>query len=834
MANVIKHKRGSGSDPGASDLILGELAIRTDTGKLFTKMDSGAIAEIAGGGSDIAINTLSSSSATGGGSATFNGSAYRFTLSAPPNVSAAQLLVSINGVIQKPVAGTGQPSEGFSVDGTDIILGDAPATGSDFFILTFKSLGVSEPADNSVTSAKIVDGTITGSDLATNVDLVDDQKLRFGTGNDLQIYHAAGAASHINATGLLNIDGTTGVRLEYNNATKLEITSTGVNLPDNSALELGDRNSGGVQGDLRLYHDGSNSYIDEIGAGNLFIRNGSNTSIFCQTSGTVELYNNGNKKFETTSTGATLTGTLSCDGLAMGDSEILRLGSSQDFQISHDGTSSLIKSVAHPIAHYSNTRHHFLNADGSANVAVLVPGGQCEFYHNGTKHLETTSAGATVTGFLGIGITNPDSPLEVLGTGPSLATIHHSDGGTNDEARIMLGALSTNPPDQRGAGISARNNGAGHNLEIQCSSSHSAGPSTKMTVTSAGNVGIGTTSPGNVLDVQGSGHSKILVGTTGTGHATGLQISHAIGDGALQQWQLQTDASADGNLVVRNATSGNKVMIFDADEYAVAVGTIDPTKMFELQASNNGITDVTEARNTLRFRCNDSTATNNQPFGTILWTTNDSGNSSGNAAFITATDRDQQGTGQLLFGTGNPASEKMRLNQNGVLSLGTDNNSVAVNNVVGISLDGSNGYLAASRNNETFGFNRINSNGNVGRFFKAGNEVGAIFVTAAGTSFVTSSDYRLKENVIPISDGITRLKTLKPSRFNFIADSETTVDGFLAHEITAVPEAVTGTKDAVNEDGSIKPQGIDQSKLVPLLVAALQEAIGRIEALEAK
>ncbi len=165
MANVIKHKRGSGSDPAANNLVLGELAIRTDVGKLFTKMDSGAIAEIAGGGSDIAINTLSSSSATGGGSATFNGSAYRFTLSAPPSVSAAQLLVSINGVIQKPVAGTGQPSEGFSVSGNDIILGDAPATGADFFILTFKSLGVSEPADNSVTSAKIVDGAIVNADI---------------------------------------------------------------------------------------------------------------------------------------------------------------------------------------------------------------------------------------------------------------------------------------------------------------------------------------------------------------------------------------------------------------------------------------------------------------------------------------------------------------------------------------------------------------------------------------------------------------------------------------------------------------------------------------------
>ena len=140
MANVIKHKRGSGSDPGASDLILGELAIRTDTGKLFTKMDSGAIAEIAGGGSDIAINTLSSSSATGGGSATFNGSAYRFTLSSPPSVSAAQLLVSVNGVVQKPVAGTGQPSEGFSVSGNDIIFGDAQPQEQTFLFLHLEVL----------------------------------------------------------------------------------------------------------------------------------------------------------------------------------------------------------------------------------------------------------------------------------------------------------------------------------------------------------------------------------------------------------------------------------------------------------------------------------------------------------------------------------------------------------------------------------------------------------------------------------------------------------------------------------------------------------------------
>jgi hypothetical protein len=119
-------------------------------------------------------------------------------------------------------------------------------------------------------------------------------------------------------------------------------------------------------------------------------------------------------------------------------------------------------------------------------------------------------------------------------------------------------------------------------------------------------------------------------------------------------------------------------------------------------------------------------------------------------------------------------------------------------------------------------------------FYHSGNNVGQITYTASATSYGTSSDYRLKENVTAISDGITRLKTLKPSRFNFKVDTDTTVDGFLAHEVTAVPEAITGTKDEVDSDNNPVYQGIDQSKLVPLLTAALQEAIAKIETLETK
>ena len=84
----------------------------------------------------------------------------------------------------------------------------------------------------------------------------------------------------------------------------------------------------------------------------------------------------------------------------------------------------------------------------------------------------------------------------------------------------------------------------------------------RLRVTNTGEVGINSITPANVLDVEGTTHTKIHVGTTGTGHATGIQINHAKGNAALQQWQIQTDATAAANLVVRNATSGDIIQTF--------------------------------------------------------------------------------------------------------------------------------------------------------------------------------------------------------------------------------------------------------------------------------
>ena len=110
--------------------------------------------------------------------------------------------------------------------------------------------------------------------------------------------------------------------------------------------------------------------------------------------------------------------------------------------------------------------------------------------------------------------------------------------------------------------------------------------------------------------------------------------------------------------------------------------------------------------------------------------------------------------------------------------------------------------------------------------------VGSITTSGTTTAFNTSSDYRLKENVVDLENATTRLKNLKPYRFNFIGESPT-LDGFQAHEVAGVvPEAVHGDKDGVDASGNVIVQAMDHSKLVPLLVATVQELEARIAALE--
>ena len=213
--------------------------------------------------------------------------------------------------------------------------------------------------------------------------------------------------------------------------------------------------------------------------------------------------------------------------------------------------------------------------------------------------------------------------------------------------------------------------------------------------------------------------------------------------------------------------------------------------------------------------------------------------------------------GEMRFYTrdGSTVQERMRIDSSGRLLI--DGNDVAsAANGAYVDLRGGDGTSISTY--------RIGTSTRTHHAFYNGTSssrslVGTIQTSGSSTSYNTTSDYRLKENVTDITDGIERVKQLNPSRFNFIADADTTVDGFLAHEVSdIVPEAVSGEKDAMrdeeyevtpavlDDDGNVVTeavmgtrsvpdyQGIDQSKLVPVLTAALQEAIAKIETLETK
>ena len=235
----------------------------------------------------------------------------------------------------------------------------------------------------------------------------------------------------------------------------------------------------------------------------------------------------------------------------------------------------------------------------------------------------------------------------------------------------------------------------------------------------------------------------------------------------------------------------------------VGIGTVSPDRKFHIQTADNiiGLIESTDADAWLAFKDNTS--------------------SSDNAVRIGATGDN------LRFYAG--SAERMRIFSNGEINVaGKSSNANNIGNTYFHVQNANRGHDLRFAKSESGSFDAL-------VFYHSGSAVGYISYGNTSTSYNTSSDYRLKENVADITGATDRLKQLNPVRFNFIADADTTVDGFLAHEVQdIVPEAITGTKDAVDDDGNAVMQGIDQSKLVPLLVAALQEQQTAIEALTAR
>lgn len=290
-------------------------------------------------------------------------------------------------------------------------------------------------------------------------------------------------------------------------------------------------------------------------------------------------------------------------------------------------------------------------------------------------------------------------------------------------------------------------------------------------------------------------------------------------DGNVTSAKLDTNIAIDGDLTVDTST-----LKVDSTNNRVGVGTASPTRLVDLSYSDStaySSSDFDKSFCALRIDNNDTTT---DAGAGIFFQVGSNGE-----AGISVT-RVGNGTADMCFGTrgGGARAERMRLRNSGELLLGLtsggSSNRLHVKGAATTSIFQNESATSATM--QTTILFRNASDGNVG----------AIQNSSTGTSYATTSDHRVKQNVSDMTGAIARVKQLQPKRFSFIADTaDTLVDGFLAHEAqTVVPEAVHGTHNEVDSDGNAVMQGIDQSKLVPVLTAALKEAIAKIEALETK
>ncbi len=382
-------------------------------------------------------------------------------------------------------------------------------------------------------------------------------------------------------------------------------------------------------------------------------------------------------------------------------------------------------------------------------------------------------------------------------------------GGEISKLAQILAAHDGTADDEKGDLIFKTNDG-----------SDGASPTEALRIDSEQNLGLGTNSPDVRLHVTDSQEQLTL----SEGGSKGATFDYRSSTGFLQIATNGIDARA------------NPQMTLDLNGQ-LRVGRADDAVM------NNALT--VDAGNNFK----------------VLGLERSSGVTTGTGEFAIHMETNSQTTicyddeGSVVFGTaGTPSTaagftERIRISATGELFIGKTGE---VSTQDGFQFKQTGECLIGRGSNDTiFVFQDTNS---------SGATVGSISITSSNTAYNTSSDYRLKENITDVSDGITRVKQLQPRRFNFIVNPDTEiVDGFIAHEVSdIVPEAITGEKDAVKEesyqvtpaelddDGRIVKeavmgtrtvpdhQGIDQSKLVPLLTAALQEAIAKIETLETK
>ena len=579
-------------------------------------------------------------------------------------------------------------------------------------------------AFDSLAEVLAVGNTTGGTDLLVStgddITFADSSKAIFGASGDLEVFHD-GSNSHIrdSGTGGLIIKGEDSVQIRtttsnaamlylaqggavtayHNGSPKLATTSAGIAVTGNATFADNGKAIFGAGSDLQIYHDGSHSYIQESGTGNLFVR--ASNLVLADVDGTqflrgtansdVKLYHNNDQKLATTSTGIDVTGTATMDGLTV-DGNIIQSGGDE---IQNSGTLRL---------------NGDYDASGAGNIDLKTKGilrqsvgnnGDISFYEDtGTTAKLFWDASAES---LGIGTTTfPSSNTRIA--------IQGTQGASGSDTNVAADDFFIDNDGNTGMTLGSANDGVGYYAFADADVSLRGGifydhstddmgfrvaSATRMTIDSSGRVGIGTDSADEALEVNGdlkisgSGFGIVQFGeTSDQTKIIGRDNSHASLSNTMDFF-----------------TNSENRMSIDASGN-VGIGTDSPSADLHINGTS---TDI---------RITNSTNTSGFDIGLLGGDSNDDG-------YVF----NRNAGSRLIFGTAN--TEAMRIDDAGNLLVGTTNTSPATNNVDGIALR-SAGHINVSRSSGVVGyFNRKTDDGQILDLRKDGTNVGSV-VSRAG------------------------------------------------------------------------------------------------------
>jgi hypothetical protein len=479
------------------------------------------------------------------------------------------------------------------------------------------------------------------------------------------------------------------------------------------------------------------------------------------------------------------------------------------------------------------------SATTSGGIAFQVSGGAVKAYNyvgNGYLYNQTVSgigqifygAGSermrihNTTGNVGIGTTSPDVKLEVESTASASGIrIKNTNSGyasldieSNRGTGANLGGLRYKKTGQANSQAEI-NYVAGTRFDFLSGSGTSA-PTQKLSILNNGNVGIGTNSPSELLHLRSTGPARLLI--------------EADSDNVTETDNAQIILKQDGGAVVSRLgykTNTNDLELFNEFSSNIYLGTSNSIRA-TLHANGNFGIGTTGPRTKLHV--------------SGLTGDDDPSLGSSTAPLFVSNTANSYG---LNIGVNNVGASWLQAQSNtSATAYNMLLNPLGGNVGIGMTSPNSKLYIQGSTSTTSSQLMRIRSTASststplrIIEFIRSSYAVrGYISMNQYGVQYNTSSDYRLKENITPINDALDRLNKLKPNRFSWKeGPSDYKVDGFIAHEVAEViPEAVSGEKDAVDENNKPSYQGIDQAKIVPLLTAALQEAVSKIEQLETR